>query len=282
MLMGWVTWVLEVGGLFAAGALFLPRLMKFLTAHKVTDTNYHGDSIPTASGLLLLLVLLCGYFVYRLVPSVPIHVSTEYMLSLTLVGAAGLLDDLIGDKQIKGIENHWRAWRHGSASTGVVKAAVVGTASLLLFAGSGEVSGMGKLLLATGLSLLMSNGMNLLDVRPGRALKGYFLLWVPLVVGNDGKLFLGGEVLLLIGAGLLAYPDLRGKLMLGDTGAGMLGFALGASYIAYTPVYLQLVVLGVVAALHGLTWRRSLSRIIESHRWLQRLDEFGRGRIGER
>ncbi|MBU7317291.1 hypothetical protein [Paenibacillus oleatilyticus] len=298
---GWLwAWVFPAGLLIAAGTVLQPGTIRFLQEHGLSETNYRGRLVPTAGGVLLWLLLLLWYLYGVCVVPFSWPDSDRWMLAVTMIGFTGLLDDLLGEREVKGLRNHWKIWiEQRRITTGIVKAGTALVAGMLILlpeadmlrSGSGATltSGNGtlwflpfKLLLI----LLATNAVNLLDVRPGRALKGFFvslLLLVWLASWKESGTEAGWNVWrllvpLTIGAGMFAGTDLRGKAMLGDTGANMLGFALGVGFAMLTPVSVQVAALAVLAALHAITWRRSLSVIIERHALLRWLDQAGRGR----
>ena len=74
----------------------------------------------------------------------------------------------------------------------------------------------------------------------------------------------------------LLWPDLRERLMLGDTGANVLGATLGLSLVLTTAASTRTVVLVVVLALNLLSERVSFSRVIDRTPPLRALDRLGR------
>ncbi len=299
---GWLWgWAVPSGLLILAGAVLLPGTIRFLQEHGLTETNYRGRPVPTAGGVSLWLLFLLWYLygIWAAPSSWPDQ--DRWMLAVTMVGFAGLIDDLLGERDIKGLRNHWRIWiEQRRATTGLVKAGTALAAGMLILLPEAEQlpgGGAGTALVSDGhplwflpfkllLILLAANAVNLLDVRPGRALKGFFVSLLLLVwlaswkesgTGADANVW-RLLVPLTVGAGMFAGADLRGKAMLGDTGANMLGFALGVGFSLLTPVTVQAAALTVLAGLHAITWRRSLSAIIERHALLRWLDQAGRGR----
>ncbi|MFC0675422.1 hypothetical protein [Brachybacterium hainanense] len=202
------------------------------------------------------------------------------------IGALGLVDDLVephrrreGGAAAKGLRGHLRALAAGEITTGALKAfgipviALAGTRS-----GPGPV---GMRLLDGALVAGSANLVNLLDLRPGRALKAVLPLAGALVLigprageAGDARRTLAGAALL---TGLAALPaDLRERGMLGDAGANTLGALLGASAAQALPVPARFGTLGVVAGLTLASERISFSRVIESQPLLRRLDGLGR------
>jgi hypothetical protein len=81
--------------------------------------------------------------------------------------------------------------------------------------------------------------------------------------------------MLIVGAGLgLLIPDLRERCMVGDTGANVVGAAVGFGIVIATGATGQWVALAVLVALNVVSEFWSFSRIIDHNpplRWLDRL-----------
>ena len=133
---------------------------------------------------------------------------------------------------------------------------------------------------------LAANLANLLDRAPGRVTKVSLVLLVPLLVavplsidgptGSPGWPPIPAVFVVGAAAGVLA-PELRERLMLGDTGANALGAALGLAVVlgGLSPVT-RLGVAVVLLALNHLSERVSFSAVIASTPGLRHLDEWGR------
>lgn len=280
-----IDWLMPGLALCALGQLLLNIGLRFLQEHGITDRSYKGETIPTAGGLLIWLLLLV-YFVMDRITGAQ-RLDAIWMLALTVVCFAGFLDDVKGDKRTKGIRSHWMAWKQNRRiTTGFIKAAAAGTAGLMLLRPSQD--SLWTLLWQLLLVLLATNAVNLFDARPGRAVKMFFfsmgtLGWSGLFLAGyalteNGVRMWNALVPVLVGALLLAPCDLKGRVMLGDTGANMLGFTLGFVIVKLTPEVFQAGALTLLIALHALTWRRSLSAMIEANRLLRWLDNAGRRR----
>ncbi len=64
MLTGFVLeWILPLTALLAIGRLLMPGSLRFLQEHGIAERNYTGDSIPTAGGLLIWLLLLASFVI---------------------------------------------------------------------------------------------------------------------------------------------------------------------------------------------------------------------------
>ena len=118
-----------------------------------------------------------------------------------------------------------------------------------------------------------ANLLNLLDLRPGRALKVALLSSPALIVPTRGA----GLAAPTVGASAAALQeDLAGKSMLGDCGANALGAAIGCAAVAATPESARRLLLAGVVGLTLLSEKVSFTEVIGSTPWLRRLDELGR------
>ncbi len=198
-------------------------------------------------------------------------------------GAFGALDDLVGDSSRKGLRGHLAAARRGEVTTGAIKIAGLGVTGLLSawIVDRSRVRTGAMATLAGGAVIAGSaNIANLLDLRPGRALKVVLLLAVPIVAGGRGtQLFTAaaGAAAGAAGAAIGALPDdLAGRSMLGDTGANSAGALLGTALVARTGLPGRLLALAVVTVLTLASEKVSFTTVIESTPGLRELDALGR------
>jgi glycosyltransferase involved in cell wall biosynthesis len=167
-----------------------------------------------------------------------------------VVAAIGLADDLWSGPE-RGFRAHLRARR----TTGILKLVGIPLYALIR---TRSVSGA----LLVGLS---ANALNQLDTKPGRAVKAYLALAIPL------RAPLGAAV-------LIAPYDLREMAMLGDSGSNALGALLGWSSVSrLTGARARWLAIAALAGLTVLGERTSLGRIIERTPVLRHADEWGRG-----
>lgn len=243
-------------------------------------TNVRGVEVPVAVGVLLPVVLVAGASLLILAETLELldlddEALRTSLLAATGFGLLGLLDDLGGDAASKGFGGHLRALGQGRLTTGAVK--LFGGGAVALLAASAASEGrVGRLLADAALIALAANLANLLDRAPGRVAKAALLAAIPiaLVAGVDDR-FVGPVVVLGATAALLV-PDLREQLMLGDTGANVLGATLGLAVVMTTAPSTRTVVLVVVLALNLLSERVSFSRVIDRTPPLRALDRLGR------
>lgn len=198
-------------------------------------------------------------------------------------GALGALDDLLGDGSSKGLRGHLSAAARGEVTTGAVKIVGIGVTGLVAAALADRDrpdATLADTLVGGAVIAGAANLANLLDLRPGRALKATVLSSLPLLVagGRPGSAARTAAAA-AVGASLgVAREDLAGRAMLGDTGANAAGALVGTAFVARSG---RLGRLGALAALTGLTLaseKVSFTAVIESTPVLREIDAWGRPR----
>ena len=175
---------------------------------------------------------------------------------------------------MRGFRGHVGALVSGRVTTGVVK--LVGGAALALVVVAPLSRSAGRLVLDAALVALAANLGNLLDRAPGRVIKASVAAFVAVAVAARARASLEG-VAVVVGAALgLAVDDLRERLMLGDTGANVLGAVLGLAIVLGTGPGARTVALLAVAMLNVAGELVSFSRLIDAVPPLRALDRAGR------
>jgi UDP-GlcNAc:undecaprenyl-phosphate/decaprenyl-phosphate GlcNAc-1-phosphate transferase len=198
-----------------------------------------------------------------------------------LVVAAGLADDLAGPGGPRGLRGHLGALRRGRLTTGLAKLVALVLAGAAVALALGATAGRGVLVAVTVAG--SANLWNGLDVAPGRAGKAFLLAAVPLVaLAGPGP---GTAVLAAVlgAAAVMLLPDLREAAMLGDVGANLLGFAVGAALAEALPIPWLALAAAAVVALNLLAETVTLSRAISAVppvRWADRLGRLPPGPAG--
>lgn len=126
------------------------------------------------------------------------------------------------------------------------------------------------------LIMLMTNTMNLLDLRPGRVSKVMMLLCGAMIICGLFSEVVRWLFPIVLAAAILFRQEIKAKLMLGDTGANLIGFALGVSICQACPLWFQMFIVLMTSALHWLAEKQSLTQTIAKHKWLHWLDQLGR------
>lgn len=277
-----------LAGLGAAGATRLARtaLDAVVGAEhpRWTRTNHRGAPISLLEGPAVAAGLLVGAGLAGRAGDVRAGLAG----AVATAGGAlfGLVDDLSEDSSYarKGLRGHLGALRDGELTTGGLKVLGIGATSLAA-AAIATPRGLGRRGVPAGASAWVvdvavngaliaacANLVNLLDLRPGRALKAGILAATPALVGTGGPLAAAA-----VGAATAALvPDLAERDMLGDGGANALGALVGTAAVIGSPRPARLALLAGVVGLTVASERVSFTAVIERTAALRRIDEWGR------
>lgn len=262
---------------------------------RLARTNFHGRTVSLRGGVGAATgSVAAGACTGRLLhdASLPAsaNVAVAAVTATTAAGAVGLIDDLDagahdGDVPAKGLKGHLAALRRGHVTTGALKVMGIGAGAVVaggLIARSRPQTGALSAAADTANNAVViaswANLHNLLDLRPGRALKAAALTAAPLLA--DRRPAAAASRALAAGtigvAGASLPEDLGENTMLGDTGANAVGALVGTALAAHPSAGVR-----VAAALTGTglvlaSERVSFTRVIESNRFLSAVDRFGR------
>lgn len=237
--------------------------------------NYRGRVVPCSYGVIwwAFCSVLYAELAWAAAPETR-SLSLAFLISAFGFGLLGLIDDLWGSAEVKGLRGHLRSLRQGKLTTGLLKA--VGGLTVAMVTASLLHAGWAMLL--SGLLIaLMANAMNLLDMRPGRAVSVFLVLSVVVVIyllRSEQALTAALLGFLMAAALLLRRRDAAGEAMMGDVGSNLLGGVLGVSLAAGLPLWAQGVVLVLLVILHITAERISLSQWIENTPWARQLDRM--------
>ena len=240
------------------------------------EPNFRGERIPQSYGIVIVLGALPLLLAFAPPGPVSYHALLPWLIALTGFGLLGLLDDLRGDKRVKGLRGHFRAALvERRLTTGFFKA--IGGGTLALGLGFYHFPhAPAEALLASALIALSANAINLFDLRPGRA-GGVFL------IASAALLTLGWQqrnlqALCLLTVVVATVPvylrDRRARAMMGDTGSNPLGACLGLALVEQPSPGLRLTALTLLIALHILAERVSITKLIERFALLRALDRL--------
>lgn len=245
-------------------------------AARWTRTNHRGEPVSMLEGPAVAAGLVAG--------TLAVGGGRERTgAAVATAGAAafGLVDDLAEDTstRVKGLRGHLGALAEGRLTTGGLKVLGIGATALVGAAvGTRRRPGgraAGHLLdVAVNGALIAgtANLLNLLDLRPGRALKASAALSLPVAGGAAGA----GTGVVLGAAAVAAPGDLAERDMLGDGGANALGALVGAQWAFGAPRAVRLAALASVVGLTLASERVSFSAVIERTPWLRAADGWGR------
>jgi UDP-GlcNAc:undecaprenyl-phosphate GlcNAc-1-phosphate transferase len=262
------------------GALAWRALRPVLCAPALIRTNIHGRSVATGAGVAVVMavVVVAAATVVAEAAGWLSQGGAQNSLDLTLravlgFGLLGLLDDVVGDAAGGGFRGHVGALAAGRLTTGMVKLGA-GVAMALVAVAPLAADRPGWLLVDAAVVAACANLANLLDRAPGRASKAVLVAFAVVVTADGAGVAVAGPAV-AVGAGAALVPaDLAERCMLGDTGANVLGAAVGLAAVAAFGHGVAVGVLIGVVALTIVSECVSFSRVIEATpplRWADRL-----------
>ncbi|RBP61881.1 hypothetical protein DFO66_11814 [Brevibacterium sanguinis] len=272
-----------VAGLASYAATRAVMSSRLRRQEKVLRTNHSGREVSLVEGPALAAGLLAG--------SVLIEDPRQRgatLLATAVAGGLGGVDDFLESGSSKGLRGHLGALARGEITTGALKVIGIPVASVAAAAilGSGQdprdarfpaLTAAVDTVVAGGVIAGTANLFNLLDLRPGRALKAGFLT-LALMEHDHGTSWVPAAGIAGSSAGAWT-EDLAGETMLGDTGANALGAALGTMLAAGSGPRHRAAILAVLVALTLLSEKVSFTSVIEATPGLRELDAFGREHV---
>jgi UDP-N-acetylmuramyl pentapeptide phosphotransferase/UDP-N-acetylglucosamine-1-phosphate transferase len=263
---------------FLASLALAPAACRMLAAAPLARVNYRGVQVAAPLGLVVVTAGLAVLGPVALAARIfgRTLIAPEFgWIAVFVLGVAllGLADDALAD-EARGWRGHLRVLRLGRLDGGIAKA--IGVSGLALYAMSARGGGIARFLIGAAVLVLATNAFNLVDLRPGRAIKALVALGVGLTVAS-------GEVRPLWALGLFVGPavvvgfyDLREQGMLGDCGANLLGALAGVWLVLTLSVVGLAVALGALALITVYGEFRSISALIDRTPLLRELDSLGR------
>lgn len=278
--------------LFALGFLgtyfMIPLFKSMLVNGNVIRPNYKNEMIPVGMGIVFLPMIIINSIILGFITLNNIWFVNAsnynlnivwllclalYIFSMMAMFFAGALDDLIGNRNVSGLKGHFKSLFKGELTTGGFKALFGGFVGLVVSVCIS--SNIVDIIVNTLIIALSTNLMNLFDLRPGRAIKAYLVIMIPIYITLTGytKVFP-----LLILPNVLAYfnTDLKARGMMGDTGSNVLGISIGVLMALGYGIKVRLAWLVFLILMHLITEKFSLTKIIEKNRVLKFIDNLGR------
>ncbi len=267
---------------FVAARLLWLLLRPVFSADVFVRQNYRGRKLPTAVGLVIALAVVAVEGLRALGskalgdaswPGSPRLAVLVLVITLALLG---LLDDLAGDGDQRGFRGHVRALVTGRLTTGAMKLLGGGAVALVAAALVRPDAGIAMWLADAALVALAANTGNLFDRAPGRAIKVGALAFAAVLATTGLAADLAAPAVVVGAAMALLLDDLHERLMLGDTGANLLGGVLGLAVVYSCSPATRVVVLVALAVLNVASEYLSFSRVIDGFAPLRILDRAGR------
>ncbi|MBO3443741.1 glycosyl transferase [Clostridium sp. CCUG 7971] len=263
--------IVGIGGTYA----IIPLFKNLLVDSNVVRPNYKGDMIPVSMGIVFLpmVVINSAILVFSTTNYENLLYLFMYIFGMICMFFAGILDDIVGNRDVSGLKGHFKSLLKGSLTTGGFKALFGGFIGIVISLGVSK--SIGDLIINTLIIALSTNLMNLLDLRPGRAIKVYLIIMVSIFITLTG---FTKALPLLILPNVLAYfgYDLKAKAMMGDTGSNVLGISIGILFVLGYSLKVRLLWLAFLIFIHILTEKYSLTKIIEKNKVLNFIDKLGR------
>lgn len=263
----------------AAGAVAAVAARAIVASRDFSSWNrssFSGKDVSLTEGLMASAGMIAGAAV------APVGARMGALTAIGSAAAAGYIDDQLEDRfpaKGKGLRGHLGALREGKLTSGALKIGVIGGGAAL---GTLPLPRSGSAprrcvtwLCQSALVAGSANLVNLLDLRPGRALKACGLAALPLAASGQGiGAAMAGSV--VASSAVCAPDDLSGQAMLGDFGANALGAGLGYAVASSPRVSVRAGVLGAVVALTLVSEKVSFSQVIEGNPVLSWIDQLGR------
>ncbi|MEG3613883.1 hypothetical protein [Isoptericola haloaureus] len=240
-----------------------------------TRTNHRDEPVSMLEGPAAAAGLVAGAAACGAAP----RTRAALVIATGAAGAFGVVDDLAEDTatRTKGLRGHLGALARGELTTGGLKVLGIG-ATALVAAGVGtprrrSAAGHAADVVVNGALIAgTANLVNLLDLRPGRALKASGALAAPVLAAREP-----GSTGALLGVVAASAPaDLAERDMLGDGGANALGAFVGAQWACAASRPVRVAALAAVVGLTLASERVSFSAVIDRTPWLRRVDGLGR------
>ncbi len=256
---------------------------KMLIERGCLTTNYLGDEIPVGMGLMFIPVMVSGTIPLLFVTD-NTKILLAYIIGAAVMGFSGFIDDMMGDGSVKGLKGHIGKLMNGELTTGGFKA-LSGLLTALFISSCIRVTNINLSAVFPVLEFLMNvliitlstNFLNLLDLRPGRSIKGFLsMIILTFLFARLRSPAMAVVFPLLCAVIVYMGDDLKARSMLGDTGSNILGISAGAFVALFGSWYFKIVCSLFLVAIHIYTERYSLTRLIEENSLLKFLDDLGR------
>lgn len=261
--------------------LIFPMVVKMVSRAGFVRPNYRNEDIPVATGFIFVLISLISIMVIYLSGYLKAQNTLIFLLAISGMSFLGLMDDFLGSRNASGLKGHFiKLVRDHEITTGAIKAIFGGIMALLISiivqTDKHQSLDWSIILINTLIIALATNSVNLLDLRPGRAAKGFFLGALILAIFGYNKTEIN-YLYVILGCVLAYIPyDLKAQVMMGDAGSNVLGITLGLTSVWVLNYNAKISLLIFLLLFHLLTERFSLTAIIEKNSLLKFFDMLGR------
>lgn len=236
--------------------------------------NYKGKYIPVMGGIILIIVSVFSWYLIYLLNYLNTQIINANIFITVIIGLTGLLDDIMGNKESQGFKGHLKTLLKGRLTTGVIKIIITFLVTVIILLKMGTYNII-EIVINTAVILLMTNLLNLLDLRPGRSIKFFIFTSVCLISRKIYAAIYFFPYYLIL---LFYLPhEMKGRVMLGDSGANLLGAVLGFNIILLIDYfYIKVSILLLLIFFNLISEKYSFSTIIQKNPFLKWIDELGR------
>lgn len=249
--------------------------IKLLKNANCTLKNYHGFEVIFGMGIVFVPIIITSLALTLMLYNKLSLMYTPYLFAVSAIGFTGLLDDLIGNKQVKGLKNHIKSFIKGDLTTGFIKAFIGMISSIIISFGISK--NIYDFLLNIFNIALFTNALNLMDLRPGRCIKVFlFLGFIILFINLSEILTLLPLVIMLTASIIYMNYDLKEVCILGDTGSNILGITLGYFSSLVFNSSSKIILFLALFTINALAEKFSITKLISNNRVLNYLDNLGR------
>lgn len=253
----------------------IPMVKYMLESCGLIRKNYKGEMIPVGMGIAFIPALMVNSAIltYFNIEHDRLLLIFVLLFAVMAMAFAGIMDDAIGNRDVTGLKGHFLSMFKGRLTTGGFKAVLGGFIGIVVSAAVADnILGV---VVGTLVVALATNFMNLLDLRPGRAIKVYLIISILVLIfaGDFNR-----QLYMLLLPGVVSYFifDLKALSMMGDAGSNVLGVFIGVMIVISFSIQVQLVCLVGLIAIHVLTEKYSLTKLIEQNSVLNFIDKLGR------
>lgn len=253
----------------------IPMVKYMLESCGLIRKNYRGEMIPVGMGIAFIPALMVNSAIltYFNIEHDRLLLIFVLLFAVMAMAFAGIMDDAIGNRDVTGLKGHFLSMFKGRLTTGGFKAVLGGFIGIVVsVAVADNILGV---VVGTLVVALATNFMNLLDLRPGRAIKVYLIISILVLIfaGDFNR-----QLYMLLLPGVVSYFifDLKALSMMGDAGSNVLGVFIGVMIVISFSIQVQLVCLVGLIAIHVLTEKYSLTKLIEQNSVLNFIDKLGR------
>ncbi|MDU0964483.1 MAG: glycosyl transferase [Peptostreptococcus anaerobius] len=253
----------------------IPMVKYMLESCGLIRKNYRGEMIPVGMGIAFIPALMVNSAIltYFNIEHDRLLLIFVLLFAVMAMAFAGIMDDAIGNRDVTGLKGHFLSMFKGRLTTGGFKAVLGGFIGIVVSAAVADnILGV---VVGTLVVALATNFMNLLDLRPGRAIKVYLIISILVLIfaGDFNR-----QLYMLLLPGVVSYFifDIKALSMMGDAGSNVLGVFIGVMIVISFSIQVQLVCLVGLIAIHVLTEKYSLTKLIEQNSVLNFIDKLGR------